>query len=50
MLTSVETFLALRRDGDLSLRQTRETIAQLGQALVVPTATAADGARTKRSA
>jgi hypothetical protein len=37
MLTSVETFLALRRDGGLSLRQTRETIARLADTLVAPT-------------
>ena len=37
MLTSVETFLALRRDGGLSLRQTRETIARLAHTLVAPT-------------
>jgi hypothetical protein len=36
MLTSVETFLALRRDGGLSLRQTRETIARLAHTLVAP--------------
>lgn len=50
MLTSVETFLALRREGGLSLRQTRETITRLAHALVAPTATGADGARTKPSA
>jgi AcrR family transcriptional regulator len=35
MLTSVETFLALRRDGDLSLRQTRHTITQLTHTLLI---------------
>jgi AcrR family transcriptional regulator len=34
MLTSLETFLWLRREYKLSLRQTRETIAGLAQALL----------------
>jgi len=34
MLTSVETFLALRRDGGLSPRQTRDTIAALAHTLL----------------
>src|SRR5918996_3305760 len=33
-LTSLETFLRLRRDHGLSLRQTRETIAELARALL----------------
>ena len=33
-LTSLESFLQLRRDYDLSLRQTRETIGQLAQTLL----------------
>ncbi len=34
-VTSVETFLALRRDGGLSLRQTRETVADLARTVCV---------------
>ena len=33
-VTSVETFLALRRDGALSLRQTRETVAELARTVL----------------
>lgn len=34
MLTSLESFLWLRREHDLSLRQTRETIAELARTLL----------------
>jgi hypothetical protein len=33
-VTSVETFLALRRDGGLSLRQTRESVADLARTVL----------------
>lgn len=49
MLTSVETFLALRRDGGLSLRLTRETIGRLAQTLVASPATEQTAPATSRA-
>jgi hypothetical protein len=34
MVTSLESFLLLRREHDLSLRQTRETFAELARTLL----------------